>query len=67
MRMSLQDRVYRAIVSKRRMLALSVIANVVLLALLAFKFAPQPQIRRYLMATIGTWSPNSCHKHMPSL
>jgi hypothetical protein len=41
-----QDVVYRAIVSKRRAMALSLVANIVLLALLVFKTAPQPIFRR---------------------
>jgi hypothetical protein len=45
-RLSLQDRVFRAIVSRRRGMALSLVANVVLLALLVFKSAPQPAFRR---------------------
>lgn len=45
-RLSLQDRVFRAIVSRRRGMALSLVANVVLLALLLFKSTPQPAFRR---------------------
>lgn len=40
---------YRAIVGKRQGLALSFIANVVLVALLLFKSAPQPSVRRCLV------------------
>ena len=43
---SLQDRVLRVIVSRRRGMALSLVANAVLLALLVFKTAPQPALRR---------------------
>ena len=42
-----QDRVFRVIVGRRRGLALSLIANVVLLTLLVFKAAlPPPATRR---------------------
>ncbi len=44
--LALQDRVYGAVVSKRRGLALSLIANAVLLALLVFKSTPPPPLRR---------------------
>lgn len=42
----MQDAVYRAIVGKRCGLALSLIANVVLVALLLFKTAARPPVHR---------------------